>query len=269
MEVIEQFTLGKLGDSELCEDRIVLTDDYAAILDGATDKSGRRYDGVSGGVFASRTVAKEIEQLPSDLTAYQAVIQLSEALASAVERECGTLPADMPSTQLGIFSRARHEIWRVGDCFFLDGGFANAPAKVIDSIASRARRAMIESYLIEGAISREDLSKQDLGREFILPLLKRQYLFANLDSDSPFAFGVINGHPVPERFIEVRKVTGSEVVLATDGYPQVPGTLAEAEALLSEALLADPLCVDELTGTKGVAKGQLSFDDRAYLRLAV
>jgi hypothetical protein len=58
-----------------------------------------------------------------------------------------------------------------------------------------------------------------------------------------------------------------DLVLASDGYPEILPTLAETEARLAELLAEDPSCVGVLRGTKGVMAGQISFDDRAYLRL--
>jgi len=39
-----------------------------------------------------------------------------------------------------------------------------------------------------------------------------------------------------------------------------------SEELLARLLAEDPLCIGPLKGTKGVALGNVSFDDRAYLR---
>ena len=51
--------------------------------------------------------------------------------------------------------------------------------------------------------------------------------------------------------------------------PKLFDTLAETEAYLKALLQADPECVNELRGTKGVAAGMQSFDDRSYLSFYV
>jgi len=80
-------------------------------------------------------------------------------------------------------------------------------------------------------------------------------------------FGAIDGQDVPQRFIEIIPVKpGEEVVLATDGYPQLLPTLRETEEALAQDLLRDPLRIGQHKATKAVAPGQTSFDDRAFLR---
>jgi hypothetical protein len=55
----------------------------------------------------------------------------------------------------------------------------------------------------------------------------------------------------------------------SDGYPVIGPTLAESESTLARLIGLDPWCVKELAGTKGVLEGQVSFDDRAYLRILI
>jgi hypothetical protein len=63
--------------------------------------------------------------------------------------------------------------------------------------------------------------------------------------------------------------TRTEVVLASDGYPDITSDLAHAEARLGLLLDSDPLCMAELLGTKALAVGAASFDDRTWIRLAL
>ena len=58
----------------------------------------------------------------------------------------------------------------------------------------------------------------------------------------------------------------SEVVLASDGYPFLKETLKESEEELLKVLKEDPLCCTLNPSTKGIVKGNRSFDDRTYLR---
>ncbi|MDX6718523.1 MAG: hypothetical protein QOJ63_777 [Solirubrobacteraceae bacterium] len=60
---------------------------------------------------------------------------------------------------------------------------------------------------------------------------------------------------------------GEEIVLASDGYPRIYGSLAGSEAALATSLKADPLRIREDRTTKGVRPGHRSFDDRAFVRL--
>ena len=60
-----------------------------------------------------------------------------------------------------------------------------------------------------------------------------------------------------------------EVVLASDGYPFLCPTLAESEARLKEQIVRDPLNINTFKATKGMMTGNLSFDDRAYIRFSI
>lgn len=103
--------------------------------------------------------------------------------------------------------------------------------------------------------------------ELLLPLLSRQDLFANQEEPHPLGYGIINGTPVPDRYVITAAVPpGSEVVLATDGYFSPNGTLAEAEAGIAEVLKTDPLLITRHLGFRPAPPGG-SFDDRAWLRL--
>lgn len=90
--------------------------------------------------------------------------------------------------------------------------------------------------------------------------------FSNVDHR--WGFSVIDGGEVPLSLIPVVDVSGAtEVILATDGYPRLRGTLAQSEADLAHILAADPLCIRDNPQPKGVVAGQVSYDDRAYVRL--
>ena len=77
---------------------------------------------------------------------------------------------------------------------------------------------------------------------------------------------------MPAELVNSRDVTSAQtVVLASDGYPKLApdGVLSHdaAEAWLQAALKADPECTGLLAGTKALAVGLASFDDRAWLHL--
>ncbi len=77
----------------------------------------------------------------------------------------------------------------------------------------------------------------------------------------------MNGFPIhPGHVIILPVPPHSQIVLASDGYPALKETLAESEAALRELIKNDPLCFRENMGTKGLVKGNDSFDDRTYIR---
>ena len=63
------------------------------------------------------------------------------------------------------------------------------------------------------------------------------------------------------------------IVLATDGYFDLYGTLQETEQALCHQIETDPLCIGmgcdkNNKSTKGVLPGNCSFDDRTYVRIS-
>lgn len=58
-------------------------------------------------------------------------------------------------------------------------------------------------------------------------------------------------------------------MLASDGYPILKATLQESEESLARHLADDPQNIKEYVATKGLVEGNLSFDDRAYVRLTI
>jgi len=267
VKVVEQFIAGKSGvDSDLCEDAIVVTQHFAAVIDGATDKTGCLYGGVKGGRAAALAIASAVEDLPADIDAASAIAVLTAAMAPLA----AVGPDDGPSAAVCIYSQARREVWQVGDVDYVLPGASmlRRPAKDVDQAAAFFRAAILATRLAAGD-SEDELRANDPGREAIMPLLREQYRLRNRDVE--FGYGAIDGRPVPNRFIRVERipVTQGELVIFSDGYPFPAARLADAETLLHEAIQEDPLCIGRLLGTKAMQPGQVSFDDRAYLRLDV
>jgi hypothetical protein len=268
MRLIESFLESKLRDSSICEDALFEGDNFLAVIDGATDKTDALYNEVPGGRFAAQTLVETLGHVAPDLTAKECIATLTSALHEAIEVHSPVAaPEDLPSASVVIYSVARSEIWRVGDCSWACDGTARIGKKPIDKIVAAARAAMLEALLQAGA-GMGDLLETDPGRAMVLPLLSEQYRFRNLEDPScELSFGALDGKPVPDRFIEVAPVPpGTEVILASDGYPQLEPTLAETEAVLARDLEEDPLRIGRYKSTKGVAPGQISFDDRAFVR---
>jgi len=59
---------------------------------------------------------------------------------------------------------------------------------------------------------------------------------------------------------------GESLILASDGYPKLFSTLHESENYLRFILKEDPLCYKLYKSTKGLKKGAVSFDDRAFIK---
>lgn len=99
--------------------------------------------------------------------------------------------------------------------------------------------------------------------QMIAPLIKAHGNIRNRPG-TPWSFGAIDGQPVPPEFIEVFAVPDhvSEVVLGSDGWPELRPTLAQSEEVLACVLRDDPLIMRVSPATKGVAPGAISLSDR-------
>ena len=69
--------------------------------------------------------------------------------------------------------------------------------------AAGLARAAYTAALLSQGVPVEDIARDDPGREFIRPILEAQDVLANTPEPSLFAYGVINGTPVPTRLVEV------------------------------------------------------------------
>jgi dGTP triphosphohydrolase len=83
-------------------------------------------------------------------------------------------------------------------------------------------------------------------------------------------YEVLNGKNLRFDLIKTYKVcNGDTVVLASDGYPVLKATLSESEHELNKVIKENPLCNKGYLSTKGLKKGNLSFDDRTYIKFIV
>lgn len=268
--VVESFLKGK-KDETSNEDGLCLTPWFAAVIDGATPKTGFRPDGRTPGRKAMELVSEAIWLLPHDADACTAIDAITAHMARFCERhgwseDMRLHPERRLTASAAIFSRFRQEIWLVGDCRCLIDGQTHCCEKTADRILADTRALMLEMELLDGKTT-DELRQHDTGREFILPALRRQTMLQNRP-DSPQAYAVFDGTPVlRDRIAILPTGKATHVVLGSDGYPQLRPTLAESEDYLQKILEEDPLCFRRFKSTKGMLPGNCSFDDRAYLSL--
>ena len=163
-----------------------------------------------------------------------------------------------------IYSVKKKEIWMVGDCQCLtDGRYFDNPKPMEAGIAAE-RSVILHKMLSDGKYTIQQLIAHDYGRDLIVWKIVESCKYQNI------LFSVIDGFDIP---IEKTKCIDAsqckEIILASDGYPFLYPTLEESEAALSRLLHDDPLCIDLYKATKGLLKGNLSFDDRAYIRFEI
>lgn len=296
-EVVESFVLGKLNDPHRCEDVLVVTPGWLGVIDGATDKSKVPWPVPDGGTmtsgrFAALAVRDAFETLPADMDPHDVAAHLTQYLAATALAVHPDLPADMPSASVAAVSRTSGMAFSVGDiAVMVDGGPPLQSLLPHDGYALGVRAAFNYATRIAAssafATSRptddtadipepngtwpaaDSPSGVDAGTALVWPLLEVQWAFENdPDPDNPFAYGAINGTPVPHHLIRVFDVSdASHIAFASDGYPAPAPTLAESEAALTAKVAADPQGIRPPFQFRGVQPSG-AYDDRAFLAVA-
>ena len=296
MKVIESSIIGKKSP-EACEDGMVVTDDFIAVIDGSTSKTPKHLNpDMKNGRYAMMLISEYIrEELKADasvddfcqgVTAY-IYNKVYEKLG--VEERLKEHPEERLTASAILYSRTRNEVWMVGDCQAIIDGKLYENGKPYEQAIARKR---VE--LIEQGLSPAEARKQ------IEPLLIEAML-----SGQNQTYTVIDGFPIYREGVKVVSVSdscsvqdsvpasnsvpvsdsvpcsdsvsasgtifvsSSEIVLASDGYPFLEPTLAASEAALAEQIANDPQNIHSFIATKGIVEGNKSFDDRTYIRFSV
>lgn len=264
MKIIEQFIKGKNENSLLCEDGLFINDDFIAVFDGATSERNGDFNGRTGGRAAMEKAVEIMHKAPADIDAVTLFVKINNGILSLYHGE-STGEAAVCAI---IFSRYRNEIWAVGDCQCRINSQYYPHDKEVDTVLAKVRAIVLELARLEGKTD-EELMSNDIGRQFIVPILKKQHLLAN--SDSRFGYAVLNGTPFDKNKIEIHPVNdGDTVILASDGYPFLHSSLEQSEKALADTIKENPLCCDEkYEATKGIYNSNSSFDDRTFIKFIV
>ena len=281
MKIIESCIIGKKSP-EACEDGMVVTDDFIAVIDGSTSKTPKHLNpDMKNGRYAMMLISEYIrEELKADasvddfcqgVTAY-IYNKVYEKLG--VEEQLKEHPEERLTASAILYSRTRNEVWMVGDCQAIIDGKLYENGKPYEQEIARKR---VE--LIEQGLSPAEARKQ------IEPLLIEAML-----SGQNQTYTVIDGFPIYQEGVKVVALkmksasssievyfqeqtkpisSPNEVVLASDGYPFLKPTLAASEAALAEQIANDPQNIHSFIATKGIVEGNKSFDDRTYIRFSV
>jgi glycerophosphoryl diester phosphodiesterase len=275
MRIIEQYIQGKTEKAELCEDGVAVTDDFIAVIDGATNKSSFSFDSKSPGRIAMELIREAVSAFPPDTSAPDGIGRINSHISSWYEargviEEVRKTSEARCTASVTVYSRERKELWFVGDCQALMNGQAIQPQKKVDQIFSDLRALVIYAELAHGK-TEEDLLNHDTSRDHILDLLRLQTRLQNSPAENEFTYYVIDGFgwktEAGLRIVPVNQKEG-EIVLASDGYPRLFPNLGETEDYLARILKEDPLCYKLYRTTKGRYGNNLSFDDRSYIRFS-
>lgn len=263
MRIIESFSMSKHWEQTRNEDAIVICDGLAAVIDGTTSRTNKVIDGMTSGKYASIVLAEALYKIDLAKNPFELLCELNDHLKQKA-RDMGYI--QVPSATIVLCNLHRGEIIRYGDCGLRIGCQDYSVTKKVDEVLSLKRSEILHQALSSG-YTVEQLMECDISRPTIVQGLADFSRFAN-DDTNEYGYPVLNGEKISEKLIECFPLdSGKSVVLASDGYPKLMGTLAESEAMLEEINQQDPLCISVNKSTKGIVKGQASFDDRSYIRI--
>ena len=293
MKIIESCIIGKKSP-EACEDGMVVTDDFIAVIDGSTSKTPKHLNpDMKNGRYAMMLISEYIrEELKTDASVDEFCQGVTAYIYNKVYEKLGVEerlkehPEERLTASAILYSRTRNEVWMVGDCQAIIAGKLYENGKPYEEKIARKR---VE--LIAQGLSPAEARKQ------IEPLLIEAML-----SGQNQTYTVIDGFPIYREGVKVVSVSdsssvqdsvsssdscsvqdpvscsgsasasdtipssSSEIVLASDGYPFLKPTLAASEAALAEQIANDPQNIRSFIATKGIVEGNKSFDDRTYIR---
>lgn len=243
---IELFTEGKNPPTN--EDLTGWNETTLVLSDGATDKTGLSFEGRTGGELAAQLVVEAclasslsgealVDEATASLQALYARIN-REALHDSRYRFAATMVAVKGIGDAII-------VTQVGDSSFrINGTYVYSNDKAVDTLTTGARKAYIETT---GDIAG--------SRDFILPLLKEQHHYQN-NADSPLGYGVVDGAPVPVKFVRTYAFPRDDVhtiELVSDGYygmfPNTP-TVEAYEDVHQYIERTDPYKCGQFASTK-------------------
>lgn len=241
------------------------TDDFVAVIDGSTSKTPVRIvEGMSNGRLAMLLVSDYIRGMSANTTLEQCCEGMTELFLSIYRKHNIDLdrlekaPQERMTASAAIFSRHYGQVWMVGDCQCIANGVLHENPKPYEKTLAEKRAAIINA-----SGDKERFTSNDTARDAIIHDMLRYMLGQNK------SYAVIDGFPIPQDKVKVVSVTKPEVILASDGYPFLENTLEASEQRLREQLLHDPLNINTYKATKGLKPGNVSFDDRAYVRFIV
>lgn len=287
MKIIESSIIGKKSP-EACEDGMVVTDDFIAVIDGSTSKTPKHLNpDMKNGRYAMMLISEYIqEELKADasvddfcqgVTAY-IYNKVYEKLG--VEERLKKHPEERLTASAILYSRTRNEVWMVGDCQAIIAGKLYENGKPYEEKIARKRVELIEQGLspaearkqIEPLLIKAMLSGQNQTYTVIdgFPIYREGVKVVSVSDSSSVQDSVPASDSVPcsdsVSASGTISVSSSEIVLASDGYPFLEPTLAASEAALAEQIANDPQNIHSFIATKGIVEGNKSFDDRTYIR---
>ena len=187
MRIIERYCRGKRNDQSLNEDGMLVTDDFAAVVDGVTSKkraasvaASWRRDlmlGVIGGMPADASM-RQMQRAVDEC--FQARYRSHEAGIRVFADE----PVERLQVNAVVYSARRHEAWLFGDCQIMVNGVQTPTTKDVDVLLGDLRAFTVLALRemqdgtpdvpISGSFGApaSDAAPKDPSRAMILPFLR-------------------------------------------------------------------------------------------------
>lgn len=266
MNIVEQHVVGK-HSLEDCEDGIVATDDYVAVIDGSTSKTPHHFNAtMKNGRYCMLAVCQFVRTAPPNATLQQFCRLLTAAVRALypphVQAEA-LPPHERLCASAVVYSRHCHEVWMIGDCQCMVDSQTYPNEKPYEEALARQRAAAFDDALklhpdmvCRGRLL-HDYARDTIVASLIASMAGQNRTYAVVDGTPIFMPGV--------KTISISR-TCRQIVLASDGYPVLCPTLTASEDALHDLLDKDSYCVRTFKATKGLMAGNASFDDRAYIR---
>lgn len=287
MKIIESSIIGKKSP-EACEDGMVVTDDFIAVIDGSTSKTPKHLNpDMKNGRYAMMLISEYIqEELKADVSVDDFCQGVTAYIYNKVYEKLGVEerlkehPEERLTASAILYSRTRNEVWMVGDCQAIIAGKLYENGKPYEEKIARKRveliaqglspaeaRKQIEPLLIEAMLSGQNQTYTVIDG---FPIYREGVKVVSVSDSSSVQDSVPASDSVPcsdsASASGTISVSSSEIVLASDGYPFLKPTLAASEAALAEQIANDPQNIHSFIATKGIVEGNKSFDDRTYIR---
>lgn len=287
MKIIESSIIGKKSP-EACEDGMVVTDDFIAVIDGSTSKTPKHLNpDMKNGRYAMMLISEYIrEELKTDASVDEFCQGVTAYIYNKVYEKLGVEerlkehPEERLTASAILYSRTRNEVWMVGDCQAIIAGKLYENGKPYEEKIARKRveliaqglspaeaRKQIEPLLIEAMLSGQNQTYTVIDG---FPIYREGVKVVSVSDSSSVQDSVPASDSVPcsdsASASGTISVSSSEIVLASDGYPFLEPTLAASEAALAEQIANDPQNIHSFIATKGIVEGNKSFDDRTYIR---
>ncbi len=232
MRIIEQIVIGKKSQEE-CEDGIIVTDSFAAVIDGSTSKTNIRIadrlrqggegqggegvageesialslasEGTSNGRLAMLLVKDFIRQMPADISVQDFCRGVTEYI-NKVYRIAGLdishlqqHPIERLTASCAIYSAHRQQVWMVGDCQVVVGQQGNCQCynnpKPQEAIYDHKRAEVLRRMLANGDATIDSVRTNDPGRAAVLPDIIDSCNYQNRSGNG--GYSVIDGFTIP------------------------------------------------------------------------